>query len=150
MPARGGPNAVAAPVVPAAASAPAENFGDIKTLIVEGTRSREVDALLSLEPGTLIVRSRADGSVLQSMPYTSIAAATYARSRRPRGQAVPGAAGFPENVGGSGFLGGARNWLTLQTASEYLIIRLEDRNMVRVLNALEARTGSKVVRSVSD
>jgi hypothetical protein len=109
-----------------------------------------VDALLSLEPGTLVVRSRADGAVLRTMPYSSIAAATYARSRRPHGQVVPGAAEVPENVGGAGFLGGARHWLTLQTRSEYLIIRLEDRNMIRVLNAIEARTGSKVVRSVGD
>ena len=142
--------AVAAPVAPAAASAPAENFGDVRTLVVDGTRSREVEALLSLEPGTLVVRSRADGSVLRTMPYSSIAAATYARSRRPRGQAVPGAVEVPENVGGAGFLGGARHWLTLQTPTEFLIIRLEDRNMIRVLNGIEARTGSKVVRNVGD
>jgi len=84
------------------------------------------------------------------MPYSSIAAATYARSRRPRGQAVPGAVEVPENVGGAGFLGGARHWLTLQTPTEFLIIRLEDRNLIRVLNAIEARTGSKVVRNVGD
>lgn len=133
--------------MPAAASLPAENFGDIKTLVVDGTRSREVDALLSLEPGNLIVRSRSDGSVLRTLPYTAIAAATYARARRPRGQAAPGALDVPENVGGSGFLGGARHWLTLQTPSEYLIVRLEDRNVIRVINGIEARTGSKVLRS---
>jgi serine/threonine-protein kinase len=142
--------AEATPPVPAAALAPAENFGDIRTVVVEGTRTREVDALLSLEPGTLVVRSRADGAVLRSISYTSIAAATYARARRPRGQTLPGAISLPENVGGSGFLGGDRNWLTLQTASEFLIIRLEDRNMARVLSAVEARTGSRVVRSLSD
>ena len=136
-----------APAAPPGASAPTENFGDIKTLAVEGTRSREVDALLSLEPGNLIVRSRADGSVLRTMPYASIAAATYARARRPRGQTAPGALDVPENVGGSGFLGGARHWLTLQTPSEFLIIRLEDRNVIRVLNGIELRTGSKVARS---
>lgn len=140
----------AEPVASAAASAPAENFGNIKTLVVDGTRSREVDALLSLEPGVLVVRSRADGAVMRTIPYSSISAATFARARRPRGQTTPGTADVPENVGGSGFLGGARNWLTLQTAGEFLIIRLEDRNMVRVITALEARTGSKVVRSVSD
>ena len=109
-----------------------------------------MDALLSLEPGNLIVRSRSDGSVLRSVPYTSIAAATYARARRPRGQTTPGAYTVPENVGGSGFLGGARHWLTLQTAAEFLIVRLEDRNVIRVLNGIEARTGSRVLRSQSE
>ena len=85
--------------------------------------------------------------MIRSLPYTAIAAATYARARRPRGQAAPGALDVPENVGGSGFLGGARHWLTLQTPSEYLIVRLEDRNVIRVINGIEARTGNKVLRS---
>ena len=136
-----------APALPAAAGAPAENFGDIKTLVVDGSRSRELDALLSLEPGTLVVRSRNDGAVLRTVPYSAVAAATYTRGRRPRGQATEGAVVVPDNVGGAGFLGGARHWLTLQTPTEYLIIRLEDRNVIRVLNSVEARTGSKVQRN---
>ena len=118
--------------------------------MVDGGKSREVDALLSLEPGNLIVRSRADGSVLRTLPYGSIGAATYARARRPRGQAAPDVAGVPENLGGSGFLGGARHWLTLQAPNEFLIVRLEDRNVVRVLTSIEARTGVKVQRNQSN
>ena len=138
----------AAPVPPpATASAPTENFGDIKTLIFEGSKSREVDALLSLEPGNLIVRSKSDGAVLRTVPYTAISAATYARGRRPRGQTLTGASNVPDDVGGSGLFGGARHWLTLQTSNDYVIIRLDDRNVVPVLNGLEARIGSKVVRT---
>ena len=48
-----------------ASAAPVENFGDIKALIFEGSKSREVDALLSLEPGNLIVRSKSDGAILR-------------------------------------------------------------------------------------
>ena len=90
-----------------AAAAPPQNFGDVKTLIFEGSKSREVDALLGLEPGNLIVRSKSDGTVLRTVPYTAIAAATYARARRPRGQAVVGASNVPDDVGGSGLFGGA-------------------------------------------
>jgi serine/threonine-protein kinase len=138
----------AAPVTPAAAaaSAPAENFGDIKAMVFEGSKSREVDALLSLEPGSLIVRSKSDGAVLRTVPYREIAAATYARARKPRGQTLPGASNIPDDVGGSGIFGGARHWLTLQTANDYVIIRLDDRNVIAVLNGLEARTGNKVAR----
>jgi hypothetical protein len=106
-----------------------------------------VDALLSLEPGNLIVRSKSDGAVLRTVPYTAIAAATYARGRRPRGQTLTGASNVPDDVGGSGLFGGARHWLTLQTSNDYVIIRLDDRNVISVLNGLEARTGNKVMRT---
>jgi len=115
--------------------------------VIDGTKSREVDALLSLEPGNLIVRSRSDGAVLRTVPYTSIAVATYARAKRPRGQNAPGAANVPDNVGGAGLFGGARHWLTIQMSNEFVVIRLEDRNVIPVLNGLEARTGNKVFRS---
>jgi hypothetical protein len=139
--------APATPAAPEAASAPAENFGVIKTMVFEGSKSREVDALLSLEPGNLIVRSKSDGAVLRTVPYRAIAAATYARGRKPRGQTLPGASNIPDDVGGSGIFGGARHWLTLQTADDYVIIRLDDRNVIAVLNSLEARTGNKVTRT---
>lgn len=115
-------------------------------MVVESGKGREVDALLSLEPGTLVVRAKNDGSLMRSMPYSSILAATYARAKRPRSQPNPGMAEVPENVGGGGMFGSARHWLTLQAPAEFLIIRLEDRNVVRVLNSIEARTGSKVIR----
>jgi hypothetical protein len=139
--------APATPAAPEAASAPAENFGDIKAMVFEGSKSREVDALLSLEPGNLIVRNKSDGAVLRTVPYRAIAAATYARGRKPRGQTLPGASNIPDDVGGSGIFGGARHWLTLQTADDYVIIRLDDRNVIAVLNGLEARTGNKVTRT---
>jgi hypothetical protein len=137
---------VATPATPAAADAPAEHFADVKVLAVDGSRGREVDALLGLEPGTLYVRSR-EGQVLRTLAYRNVTALTYARARRPRGQTIPGALEVPENFGGSGFLGGSRHWLTLQTSGEFLVIRLEDRNVIRIMQAIEARTGLKAVRN---
>ena len=134
------------PATPAAADAPAEHFADLKILTMDGAKGREVDALLGLEPGTLVVRAK-DGRVLRTLTYRSVTAATYARARRPKGQAIPNAIDIPENFGGSGFLGGARHWLALQTAGEFLILRLEDRNVIRIMQAIEARTGLTVVRS---
>lgn len=135
------------PAAPSPADAPAEHFGDVKALVVDGTRGREVDAMLSLEPGTLVIRTRSDSTVIRTLSYQSIMAATYARARRPRGQKMPGALEVPENFGGSGFLGGARHWLTLQAAGEFLVVRLEDRNVIRIISAVEARTGLKVQRN---
>jgi hypothetical protein len=116
----------------------------VRAIVVDGGKGREVDALLSLEPGTLIVRVQRDGSLMRSLPYASIAAATYTKARRPRGQpAQSGVAEVPDNLGGG--IGG-KHWLTLQTPSEFLVIRLEDRNVVRVLRSIEARTGGKIIR----
>ena len=137
------------PALPAAASAPAQDFGEVKAVVFEGSKSREVDAQLSLEPGNLVVRGKS-GNVLRTVPYSSIAAATYARARRPRGQTVAGASNVPDDVISSGLFSGARHWLTLQLPNDYVIIRLEDRNVIPVLNGLEARTGTRIPRTQSN
>jgi hypothetical protein len=115
-------------------------------LLLDGQRGREEEALLALEPGSLVVRAR-DGRVLRTLAYRGVTALTYARARRPRGQNVPNATAVPDNVGGSGFLGGSRHWLTLQTPDEFLVLRLEDRNVILIMRSLEARTGLRVLRT---
>jgi len=125
------------------------SFGDVRTLVVDGNRSREVDALLGLEPASLVIRNRRDGSVIGTQPYGAIAAATYSNSRRPRWKSDPALAPVPESVGGGGFfLSTAKHWLTLQTKSEFVILRLDDKNVQQVLSAIERRTNIKVERPV--
>jgi hypothetical protein len=124
-----------------------ESFGDIKTLVADGTKARELDALLILEPERLIIRNRDNGSVLQTAPYQSIAVATYARARQPRWQEDSDVAPIPKTFSGSGFfLKSSRHWLTLQSKSEFVILRLEEKNVKAVLASIKARTGSKVQR----
>jgi hypothetical protein len=143
------PVAAAEPAPPAAASAPTESFGDIRAVVPgEGTKSRELDALLSLEPGKLVVRSRESGAVLKTLPYQAIAAATYVQSKRPKSSDSPNVAAVPENVAGSGFfLGTAKHWLTLQSPSDFLILRLDDKNVRAIMSSLESRTGIKTQRA---
>jgi hypothetical protein len=136
----------AAPEAPAAADAPAEHFDDIRLLVLDGQRGREEEGLLALEPGSMVVRAR-DGRVLRTLAYRGVTALTYARARRPRGQNLPNATAVPDNIGGSGFLGGARHWLTLQTPEEFVVLRLEDRNVIVIMRSLEARTGVKALRT---
>ena len=113
----------------------------------DATKGREQDVLLGLEPGRLVVRSRDSGAVLKTLPYKSIVAATYARDKRPRPSDDTSLASVPDNFGGSGFfLGSAKHWLTLQTKSEFLILRLEDKNMRPITTAIESRTGLKTLR----
>jgi hypothetical protein len=137
----------ATPAPPAAVTPdlPTETFDDVRLLIVENGRSREVEAKLTLTGSRLEVRAGWDNSVLRSVAYSSIAAETYVRGRRPRGETGEGIFPVPE-VGGGGLFGGARHWLTVQTAAEFLIVRLEDRNVIRVLTLLGQRTGREIRR----
>jgi hypothetical protein len=127
-----------------------ESFGDVKTLVADGTKSRELDALLILEPEKLVVRNRDNGSILQATSYQSIAAATYTRSKQPRWQEDGRVAPIPKSFSGSGFfLKSSRHWLTLQSKTEFVILRLEDKNFRMVLASVEARTGLKVQQPVA-
>jgi len=132
---------------PANASAPPESFGDIKTLVPDGTKTKELDVLLGLEPENAVLRSRDNGTVIQTIPYRSIAAATYARAKRPRWKEDAALAPIPKDFGGSGFfLKTSKHWLTLQSKSGFVVLRLEDKNVMTVLSSIESRTGNKVDR----
>jgi serine/threonine-protein kinase len=127
-----------------------ESFGDIKTLVADGAKSRELDALLILEPDRLVVRNRDNGSILQAASYQSIAAATYTRSKQPRWQEDGSVAPIPKGFSGSGFfLKSSRHWLTLQSKTEFVVLRLEDKNFRMVVASVEARTGLKVQQPVA-
>ena len=146
----GEPERAAAPpaaATPPAANLPPQSFGDMKVLLADGDKTREMDALLSLESDHFVVRNRDNGVVLRSVPYRSLAAATYSRSRRPRWKEDGSAAAIPKSFGGSGFfLKTSKHWLSLQTTSDFLVLRLDDKNVGDVITSLEARTGSKVDR----
>ena len=119
--------------------------------MADGSKGKEVDATLTLEPGTLVARSRDKGKdTLRTLPYRGVLAMTYVRGRRPKGQAVAGAADVPENYVGGGVFGGARHWLTLQAPGEFLILRLEDKNIITAMAAIEARTGVTVKRETNN
>ena len=132
----------------ASAVLPPESFGDLKTLVPDGAKTKEIDALLNLESNKLVVRNRDNGAVVQTTPYRSIAAATYAHGKGPRWQDGTGMAAVPKSFSGSGFfLKTSKHWLTLQSKSEFVILRLEDKNVRAVMASVEARTGLKVQRS---
>ncbi len=135
----------------AAAAVATESFGDLKVVLPlpnEPSKSRVVDALLSLEPGKLIVRSRDSGQVLRTLTYRDIAASTYTQSKRPKGSSTPSVAPVPENLVASGFLfGTSKHWLTLQSASEFLVLRLEDKNVMPIMMSLESHAGIKTQRT---
>ena len=134
-----------------AAGFDSQSFGDVKALLTDGAKSREQDALLSLEADAVVVRSRENGVVLKSLPYRSIGAATYSQSRKPRWSLQPEVAQVPAALGGSGFfLKTAKHWLALQTKTDFVVLRLDDRNVRSVLTSIDARSQVKVQRMDPD
>ena len=126
---------------------PTASFGDLKLIVASGAKTKDVDALLNFEPDKVVVRDRDTGEILQSEAYHSIAAMTYAHAKAPRWQEGDGFAAVPKGFGGSGFfLRTSRHWLTLQSNSQFIVLRLEDRNVIPVMTSLEQRTGIKVQR----
>jgi serine/threonine-protein kinase len=148
----------AAPLTAAAAHAesprsmttdPLLTFGDLKLLTIDpknGREGREQDVVLNLAGGQVSIVPKKGGTALQVVPYSQISHATYVNGKRP--QWSPGASAPPADleVPGGGFLGmgsGGRPWLTLQTDTGYLILRLNN-NAREILRAIETRTGVKV------
>ena len=117
----------------------------MKLLTVDGHEGREQDVVLNLAGGQLSVVPKKGGPALHVLPYAQIARVTYVNGRKP--QWHPAAASPPSDLDvPSGFLGmggGARQWLTLQTRTTYVILRLHN-NQREILQAIESRAGLKV------
>ena len=104
--------------------------------------------MLNLEPDKLIVRNKDNGGVVQTTAYKSIAAATYTHAKGPRWQDGDALVQIPKSFSGSGFfLKSSKHWLTLQSKTEFVILRLEDKNVRPVIASIESRTGVKVQRA---
>jgi len=122
-----------------------QSFGDVKALVADGSRSREQDVLLSLEPESIVVRNRDNGVVLKTLAYRSLAAATYSLSRKPRWSDQADVAAVPAAYSGSGFfLKTSKHWLALQSKSDFVVLHLDDRNVRTVLASIDARAPVKV------
>jgi serine/threonine-protein kinase len=141
-------NAVPAPPVKAGGPPPPVSFAGIRVLVPDGAdKSRERQGVLQLGGGRLIIAERAGGAAVVDLPYKSITGAFYSRSKQPKwrdgeGKTVEGKV----ELGKMGFFRGDRNWLVLLSASEPLILRVEDKDLNTVLPAIEEQTGIPIRR----
>ena len=127
---------------PADANAPLVAFSDVKLLMLRGQKFEEEDAVLNFVAGQASLTPRRGGPALATMPLRQIAKATYIHARDPAwsdGLAMPPAGlDYPGRS--------SRHWLALQSASTYLLIRLDDLTWRSVLFTLESRAPIKVDR----
>ena len=120
-------------------------FQNLKLLTVIGKKATDQDVILTFSSGQISLAPKNGGSAILTMPYKSVVHATYVKSKEPRWDAtLPSPT---EKLDMPGFLiRGSRHWLTLQTRIQYVILRLEDDNFERIIQAIEARSGLKVDR----
>ena len=122
-----------------------QGFTNLRVLVVEGRRATDPEALVNFSNGQIAILSQRGSSAIATIPYSSVVAATYVRARNP--QWNKSLAGPPDNLDvPGGIFSGAKHWLTLQLASGYWILRLDDSNWQRIIEAIETRTSVKVDR----
>lgn len=122
---------------------PHEVFTDVKVLVVNGKKTTDRDVVLSFGGGETKVLGT-NGGTLNALPYRSMASLTYARARDPRWNT--NGYGPPKDLDVGSFMRTSKHWLVVQTADSYLIFRLEDANIGKVLHAFETRTGLVIDR----
>jgi serine/threonine protein kinase len=118
-----------------------------KALVGAGSRQRERDARLVLAEGTVTLTADDDTSDrLHSVPYEAVASINYSRGADPMWNGPHGPAVVARApVGALRRLGISieRHWISLRTNTEnrFVILRVDDAQVRRVLSALEERTG---------
>ncbi len=115
--------------------------------VVAGKRSNDRDVLLNFASGQISVLPKDGGEAISTLPYRSIAKATYVKARDPKWDSSLSAP--PEGLDVGSVFRQSRHWLVVQTRESYAILRLEDNNVARVLETFEARTGVRLDRPQS-
>ncbi|HEY6994144.1 MAG TPA: serine/threonine-protein kinase [Xanthobacteraceae bacterium] len=133
-------------VRPASPPLPPLVFKSVDLLTLDGGKTRDRDAALKLADGAVQV---VDGETrLKSAPYDAILAIYYSHSRDPQWLTPAGTAMPVVKVDGGKFrlFKGDRDWLTVRTKSEFILLKPESSSIGRIVAALESRTGLKVIR----
>jgi hypothetical protein len=119
-------------------------FPDVKLYQVVGKRTTDTDAVLNFSGGQLLVMPSTGGAAMATVPFKRITHATYVHARDPKWD--PTLATPPDAFGIGGLIRTARHWLVLQGPDHIEILRLDDSNFGRILEAFESRTGIKIDR----
>ena len=132
------------PVAPPPANDPLVAFTNVKLYVVSGNRANDRDVLINFANGQIAVLPKDGGEAMGTLPYSSITKATYVKARDPKWDtALPSP---PEGLDVGSFLRQQRHWLVVQTGTGFTILRLEDNNVLRVVDTFASRTGKPVDR----
>jgi serine/threonine-protein kinase len=139
-----------APERRAAAPAPAKACPALvfrtKTLVGADSRHRERDARLVLAEGTITLTADDTGDLLHRVAYNGVVSVNYSQSADPMRNGPKGPLKIARAPGGPLRLLGVsieRNWISLRTNTDtrFVIFRVDESQVRRLLSALEERTG---------
>ena len=114
--------------------------------VINGSASRIVEALVAFSEKSITATDQRNGFTLKTFPYGAVTHTTLSRSHKPRraGGAifeVPG--GIPE---GNIFARGPRLWVTIETADDRLVLRIDSQQLRPLLDVLASRTRAPIER----
>ena len=123
------------------------SFERTRYLAVNGRDASDDDVKLLIGGGQISAVSKRTSATLATLRYADVERITYARARVPKWDAALAGPAGELNMPG-GFLGirSSRHWITLQSASSYMILSLDDEVWANVARALETRTGKAIGR----
>ena len=119
------------------------SFKDLRLLVVTGKKGEERQIVLTFGDGQITAANPRDGVAVQVLPYRDISYAAYARAKDPKWSVVLAAPPADVDLPG-GLFRSARHWLTLQSRTTFMIIRLNDSDWRQVVNTTTARSGVSV------
>jgi len=143
---RGTPGAVPPPSTPIVEFHPVV-VPDLRAISVLNAReSRIIETLVTFSEKSITASDAKNGLVVKTFAYAAVTHTTVSRSRKPRGAGgatveTPG--GIPE---GNIFSRGPRLWVTIETADDRLVLRLDQQQLKPVLDLVEARTQAPIER----
>jgi serine/threonine-protein kinase len=118
--------------------APGAAAFDLRVLAFTGKKAEEEPAVLRLAADRLSIVG-ANGAALAVMPYREVTYAVYVHAKDPKWSVVLAAPPPDPDLPG-GIFRSSRHWLTLQSRSSFVILRLGDDNWQRVLEAVGGRS----------
>jgi hypothetical protein len=129
---------------PALATIAFEEVGLMRTV---GDELEEHEIVLRFEADRIVLFDEDTESAIRTVPYRSLADATYARSKAPVGKAERDRPTLVQGLSkGGGLFRRTPHWLTLEAAGAPIVLKVDGGDIERVVSTIEARTPAKVVR----
>lgn len=127
-------------------SLPPITFDKLKLLVLDGSKSRELDARIHLADGRIILIAVGD-RLVASFPFEDVLTLSASRSRQPRWRNANGTDGAADlSRGAFGFLKSDRSWFAMQTKTNTFVVRANNDQIEPLMRAAADRTGVAVVR----
>ena len=138
---------VLAVVLPCVSLASTQTFTNIRLVVSDGKKGKEVKARLVLADEHVQVQQPPAGGVLKELDYSDLKAATYSYSKHPRWKETIGL-GIAIGVFALPLLfsKSKKHWMTLQAEGDHMALRLHKKNFAMIIAAVESQTGLSVER----